>query len=347
MVVICRSSERIDELLSKYRFKGWQEYSKLDTGTSFALKKIKLQENLIYLQLWSVNIGRNFQSLIPLNCVGANGAIIMYDISDTDAIIPFKDWIQVVRDRAGNIPIVLVGNENDLRKTPDVSLVKGVNLVKKYSLLEYLEISTDTGKNVEKMFETITNLMVNRLKMIDMGEKDIDDSEEYKKRIKELIERVEKGENSPEMYQQLLDKLGQVKQKAIAITNKKNRNEKSIFGFVFVLREYYWLRDDPRYPFKKDQFPEEIDALYKLIYKELKKRNQSLPGRFDIDNRKKILRNMRVALGSENITYFCKKYKIDKLIRIDPPMKKWEENALCFICIAIVILFTIFFIQRL
>lgn len=158
---------------------------------------------------------------------------------------------------------------------------------------------------------------------------------------------MEKGENSPEMYQQLLDKIGQVKQKAIAITNKKNRNEKTIFGFVFVLREYYWLRADPMYPFKKNQIQEEIDALYKLIYKELKKRNRSLPGRFDIDDRKKILRNMRVALGSENMTYFCKKYKIGNSIRIDPLTKKWEENALCFICIAIVILLTIFFIQRL
>ena len=174
-----------------------------------------------------------------------------------------------------------------------------------------------------------------------------DDSEEYKKRIKILIESAEKGENSPEMYQQLIDKIGQVKQKAIAITNKKYRNEKAIIGFVYALREYYWLRDDPKYPFKKDQFPEEIDVLYKLIYKELKKRSWSLPGRFDIDDRKKILRNMRVALGSENITNFCKKYKIDKLIRIDPPMKKWEENALCFICIATIILLTIFFIQRL
>ena len=43
-----------------------------------------------------------------------------------------------------------------------------------------------------------------------------EEQEEYKKRKKALIERVEKGENSPEMYLQLLDKIGQVKQKAFS-----------------------------------------------------------------------------------------------------------------------------------
>ena len=78
------------------------------------------------------------------------------------------------------------------------------------------------------------------------------ENEEFKKRIKKLIDRVEEGENSPEAYQQLLDKLEQVKNVAISKTKKQDRNEKSIVGFVFAIREYYGLRNDPNYPFDKE-----------------------------------------------------------------------------------------------
>ena len=85
-----------------------------------------------------------------------------------------------------------------------------------------------------------------------MNELEDKENEEYKNRIRELIERVEKGENSPEAYQQLLDKLEQIKNVAISKTKRQDRNEKSIVGFVFAVREYYRLRNDPSYPFDKE-----------------------------------------------------------------------------------------------
>ena len=56
-----------------------------------------------------------------------------------------------------------------------------------------------------------------------MEEQDKDDNEEFKIRIRELIARVENGENSPEAFQQLLEKINQITRSAISITKKQDR----------------------------------------------------------------------------------------------------------------------------
>lgn len=97
------------------------------------------------------------------------------------------------------------------------------------------------------------------------------ENEDYKIRVKNLINRVEKDKdnNSLEGYQQLLEKMEEVKQSSISKINKSNRNNNAIKGFVYILREYFWLIADPKYPFEKGKLQEKIDSLYKLIYENL------------------------------------------------------------------------------
>lgn len=231
-------------------------------------------------------------------------------------------------------------------KTSDMKEYKGYeNLDQKFKIKRGTKWELSKNLNIRDKF--VTSKMEEKSKItkkerrVKMENKA---NEEYQKRIKELIERAEKGENSPESYRQLLEKLGQVKQSAISIIRKSHRNDKAIIGFVFVLREYYRLSADPKYPFEKGKFQEEIDSLYKLIYEELKKPNKYIPDTWDIDEKKKILRNMRVVLGAENIEQFCKKYNIRKLVRLKLHMRKgYEYYAYCWI-ITVITLLIIFFI---
>ena len=178
-----------------------------------------------------------------------------------------------------------------------------------------------------------------------MNEKE--DVEEYKKRIRELVERVEKGENSPEVYQQLLDKLEQIKNVAISETKRHDRNEKSIVGFVYAIREYYGLRNDPNYPFDKEDLRKKITAIFKLVYKEILKPIPSVPHRWDYDNKRRIIENMTKVLGTEIMDIFIKRYKIRRLLRLKfEDTKYYKYYAICW-TIAFIVLLTIFFAQRL
>lgn len=172
------------------------------------------------------------------------------------------------------------------------------------------------------------------------------ENEEYKKRIKELIDRIEKGDNSPEAYRQLLLKIEQIKRSAISITERQVRNERAIIGFVYALREYYWLRADPKYPFEKDRFLQEINALYKLIARELKKPNPHIPLKWDIDEKRRIVNNMKLVLGEEHISYFIKKYKIRRILRLKFEMREGYKYYVCCWIIAFIVLLSIWIGQR-
>ena len=169
--------------------------------------------------------------------------------------------------------------------------------------------------------------------------------EEYRKRIKELVERVEKGENSPEAYQQLLDKLEKIKNVAISETKRHNRNEKSIVGFVYAIREYYGLRNDPNFPFDKEDLRKKITKIFKLIYKELLK-PPNVPVRWALDNKRRIVENMTKVLGTEIMDIFIRRYKIRRLLRLKfEDTKYFKYYAICW-TITFIVLLTIFFAQR-
>ncbi|NHJ21819.1 MAG: hypothetical protein EAX91_12810 [Candidatus Lokiarchaeota archaeon] len=172
------------------------------------------------------------------------------------------------------------------------------------------------------------------------------ENDEYKNRIKKLIERVEKGENSLEAYKQLLEKIEQVKITAIFRTKKRERNEKAIVGFTYAIREYYRLIFDPNYPFNKEDLKKKIDAIYKLIYKEFLKITPYCPDRWDLDNKRRIVENMRKVLGTENVEYFIKKYRIRRLIRLKFEMTKYYKYYVICWTIAFIVLITIFVVQR-
>ena len=213
-----------------------------------------------------------------------------------------------------------------------------------------------------------------------LGSGKMEDKEiEYKKRIKKIIENVEdkekykdnelyqelleklevgkqiainntnaiyrnekslKGENSPVFYRQLLYKVEQVKITAILRTKKHERIEKAIVGFVHAIRKYYELIDDSNYPFNKYDLKTKIKELYKLIYNELLK-PPNIPVRWALDDKRRILNNMKTVLGEENMSYFMKKYKAKRLIRLKfEDTKYFKYYAICWI-IAFIILITL------
>jgi len=86
------------------------------------------------------------------------------------------DWIRIVRENAGDIPIILVGAKAHLEELRAVSKEEGILAVKKYNLSGFIEVSAKTGKNVDQLFEdviekTILNINKRRLKPKKVGKK--------------------------------------------------------------------------------------------------------------------------------------------------------------------------------
>ena len=87
----------------------------------------------------------------------------MYDITNSNTLKHLSEWFQLIRENAGDIPIILGGNIFNLQKSREVSEEEGVKLAEKYNLSGFVEISTKTGQNVEKIFEALTESVINNL----------------------------------------------------------------------------------------------------------------------------------------------------------------------------------------
>lgn len=61
----------------------------------------------------------------------------------------------MIREKAGETPILLVGNKVDLKWKHEVSVEEGAAFVRDNDLLDYIEVSAKTGKECEKIFEVL------------------------------------------------------------------------------------------------------------------------------------------------------------------------------------------------
>ena len=87
----------------------------------------------------------------------------MYDITNVQTLSKLSEWCQLAKKYRGDIPILLVGNKLDLEAKRDVSREQLENYNLNHDISEAVEISLQTGQNIEKMFLTITEMIVKNL----------------------------------------------------------------------------------------------------------------------------------------------------------------------------------------
>lgn len=149
-------------LAQRFCFDLFNPSEKLIVGIDFYVKTINLHGKKIKLQIWDVGGDERFKFLIPTYCNGANAVMIIFDITNSKSLNQISELTQIVREKAGNIPIMLIGSKLDLKEFRELNREDGIEIANKYNLFSYSEISTKTGQNVEKSFETLTKFLINQ-----------------------------------------------------------------------------------------------------------------------------------------------------------------------------------------
>lgn len=147
-------------LTLRYISGSFLEDLKLTIGVDFYSKYTKFEDKRIKLQLWDFGGEERFRFLLSQYCKGANGAFFLYDITNQVTLDHLPDWTQIIRDQAGDIPIVLVGSKIDLDEFRAISREDGIQASKKYNLDAFIEVSSKTGQNVEEAFKLLTELIL-------------------------------------------------------------------------------------------------------------------------------------------------------------------------------------------
>jgi small GTP-binding protein len=133
---------------------------RLTIGVDFFSKRIKRDNDRIKLQIWDFGGEERYRFLLPTYSKGANGAMILYDITRQRTIQTIQEYVKIVRESAGDIPILLVGSKIDLEEFREVTYEFGVSIAKSNSLSSFVEISSKENINVDETFDTLIELIL-------------------------------------------------------------------------------------------------------------------------------------------------------------------------------------------
>ncbi|MFX1425395.1 MAG: Rab family GTPase [Promethearchaeota archaeon] len=147
-------------LAQRYCYDIFDPSDKLTIGVDFYVKSIEMHGKRVKLQIWDISCEDQFRFLFPSYCLGANAAILIYDITKAKTLNPMSEWIQIIREKAGDIPIILIGTKLDLEEFRDLNRETVLQIAEKYNLSSYNEISTKTGENVDNTFGILTELLI-------------------------------------------------------------------------------------------------------------------------------------------------------------------------------------------
>lgn len=135
---------------------------KLTIGVDFFSKTTDFRGKKVKLQIWDFGGEERFRFLLHQYCKGSNGAMFLYDITNPLTLAHLPDWIQLIREHAGDIPIMLIGTRLHLERFRAVTREEGLEIAQRYNLSSFVELSSKTGQNVERAFEVITEKLFER-----------------------------------------------------------------------------------------------------------------------------------------------------------------------------------------
>ena len=135
---------------------------KLTIGVDFYSKTTNYNDKKVKLQIWDFGGEERFWFLLHQYCKGANAAFFLYNITIPRTLEHLPDWVQIIREHAGDIPIMLVGTNTHLKAERTITREQGIQAARNYNLSGYIEVSAKTGQNVEKLFNIITEILFDK-----------------------------------------------------------------------------------------------------------------------------------------------------------------------------------------
>jgi Ras-related protein Rab-1A len=135
------------------------EYHHISTiGLDYRLKTMKIGNDNIKIQIWDTAGQDRFKSITKTYFKGANGVLLLYDITNPNSFRNIKNWLEQIKENTNNgLIIVLIGNKSDLEAERQVSYDEGKELAEEYKIKFFAESSVKMNVNVKESFEMLFN----------------------------------------------------------------------------------------------------------------------------------------------------------------------------------------------
>jgi Ras-related protein Rab-8A len=128
-------------------------------GVDFKSKAVRVRGNEYKLQIWDTAGQEKFRTITQAYYRRARGVAIVFDWSQPDSFHHVTDWLDSLHEEhaKGTIPIVLIGNKEDLEHRVDD---EDAQALAKAQGIELFSASAKLGNGIDSAFEKLAELVV-------------------------------------------------------------------------------------------------------------------------------------------------------------------------------------------
>ncbi|XP_065919136.1 ras-related protein ORAB-1-like isoform X2 [Dysidea avara] len=144
-------------LLQRFMNDTYDDNYTFTIGVDYNHKTIDLDEETIKLQVWDSGGQERFRTLTSAYYRGADGIIVVYDVTDQESFTSVKQWLEEVDKYAStNVSKLLIGNKCDLTDKRVVDFTTAKEHADQLHI-PFLETSARASINVKEAFMTIAS----------------------------------------------------------------------------------------------------------------------------------------------------------------------------------------------
>ncbi|KAI8988740.1 small GTP-binding protein [Pilobolus umbonatus] len=139
-------------------------------GVDFKIKTINLDGKSCKLQIWDTAGQERFRTITSSYYRGAQGIIVVYDVTDRKSFKKVKDWLKEIDKHASNdVCRLIVGNKSDMTDERQISFTSAKKWADSIHV-PILETSAKNASNVEQVFFQMAKDIQSKTSMSPMNE---------------------------------------------------------------------------------------------------------------------------------------------------------------------------------
>ena len=128
-------------------------------NASFETKRIKLNNENIYLNLWDTNGHEVYRPLSKVFIKDSDSIVLGFDITNEDSFQDIRIWYNIAKENSNTKLIYLIGNKIDLLMERKVTEEEARNLAKELNL-KYFETSCSTNEGIYNFVYDLANEII-------------------------------------------------------------------------------------------------------------------------------------------------------------------------------------------
>ena len=131
-------------------------------GVDYFDKKLHINNKDVRLKIWDTAGQERFKTLTAQYYKGADGILLVYDVTDDESYEKIRDWMAQIRlnTQKDDIGLVLLGNKCDIQQR---KVTKGMgDKLGEELKIKYFETSALSGQGINESFEELTRIIMKK-----------------------------------------------------------------------------------------------------------------------------------------------------------------------------------------